>query len=113
MNTEAPDSAPGQPLLRGVRIIDLSRVLAGPYCTQLLGDLGADVIKIEQPGRGDDTRQWGPPYTASGEAAYFLSANRNKRSLTLNLKHARGLDILRALIGHGDVLVENFKAGTL
>ena len=113
MNTETPDSAPGQPLLRGVRIIDLSRVLAGPYCTQLLGDLGADVIKIEQPGRGDDTRQWGPPYTASGEAAYFLSANRNKRSLTLNLKHARGLEILRALIGHGDVLVENFKAGTL
>ena len=92
MTMDTAPGAAGQPLLHGVRIIDLSRVLAGPYCTQLLGDLGADVIKIEQPGRGDDTRQWGPPYTASGEAAYFLSANRNKRSLTLNLKHARGLD---------------------
>ena len=105
-------------LLDGIRIIDLTRVLAGPYCTQMLGDLGADVIKIEAPGRGDDTRHWGPPFTAApdgerGEAAYFLSANRNKRSLTLNLKSAKGLDILKRLIREGDVLVENFRTGTL
>ena len=76
---------PIPPLLSGIRIIDLTRVLAGPFCTMMLGDLGADVIKIENPDGGDDTRHWGPPYT-HGEAAYFLSANRNKRSLTLNLK---------------------------
>jgi formyl-CoA transferase len=100
-------------LLHGIRIIDLTRVLAGPYCTMMLGDLGADVIKIEMPGRGDDTRAWGPPYTASGQSAYFLSTNRNKRSLTLNLKTEAGLDILKGLIRQGDVLVENFRAGTL
>ena len=71
-------------LLNGIRVIDLSRVLAGPYCTMMLGDLGADVIKIEIPKRGDDTRQWGPPFAEGGESAYFISANRNKRSLTLN-----------------------------
>lgn len=102
-----------KPLLDGVRVIDLSRVLAGPYCTMLLGDLGADVIKIEVPGRGDDTRHWGPPFTESGESAYFLSANRNKRSLTLNLKHEDGIEILKRLLKTGDVLVENFKADTL
>lgn len=105
-------------LLVGVRVIDLTRVLAGPYCTMMLGDLGADVIKIEAPGLGDDTRQWGPPFTETadgrrGEAAYFLAANRNKRSLTLNLKTAKGLEILRELIRQGDVLVENFRTGTL
>lgn len=105
-------------LLDGVRVIDLTRVLAGPYCTMMLGDLGADVIKIEAPGLGDDTRQWGPPFTETadgrrGEAAYFLAANRNKRSLTLNLKTAKGLEILRELIRQGDVLVENFRTGTL
>jgi crotonobetainyl-CoA:carnitine CoA-transferase CaiB-like acyl-CoA transferase len=105
-------------LLDGIRIIDLTRVLAGPYCTQMLGDLGADVIKIEAPGLGDDTRHWGPPFTDApdgqrGEAAYFLSANRNKRSLTLNLKSAKGLEILKSLIRQGDVLVENFRTGTL
>lgn len=102
-----------EPLLHGVTVIDLTRVLAGPYCTMMLGDLGAEVIKIEAPGRGDDTRHWGPPFTASGEAAYFLSANRNKRSLTLDLKHPQGMDLLRRLIGQGDVLVDNFKVGTL
>lgn len=102
-----------EPLLHGITVIDLTRVLAGPYCTMMLGDLGAEVIKIEAPGRGDDTRHWGPPFTASGEAAYFLSANRNKRSLTLDLKRPQGIDLLRRLIGQGDVLVENFKAGTL
>lgn len=100
------------PLLTGVRIIDLTRVLAGPFCTMMLGDLGADVIKIENPDGGDDTRRWGPPY-AGGEAAYFLSANRNKRSLTLNLKKAEGIAILKELIRQGDVLVENFRTGTL
>jgi len=105
-------------LLAGVRVIDLTRVLAGPYCTMMLGDLGADVIKIEAPGQGDDTRHWGPPFTPlvdgrQGEAAYFLAANRNKRSLTLNLKSAKGLEILRELIRQGDVLVENFRTGTL
>ncbi len=103
---------PPQPLLSGVRVIDLTRVLAGPYCTMMLGDLGADVIKIENPDGGDDTRRWGPPYVA-GEAAYFLSANRNKRSLTLNLKAPAGLTILKELIRQGDVLVENFRTGTL
>jgi len=102
-----------QPLLEGIRVIDLTRVLAGPFCTMLLGDLGADVIKVEVPGRGDDTRQWGPPFTPQGESAYFLSANRNKRSLTLNLKSEQGLNILRELIAGGDVLIENFRAGTL
>lgn len=100
-------------LLAGIRVIDLSRVMAGPYCTMLLGDLGADVIKIEAPGQGDDSRHWGPPFAPGGESAYFLCANRNKRSLTLNLKSERGLAILRELIRQGDVLVENFRAGTL
>ncbi len=101
------------PLLEGIRIIDLTRVLAGPYCTMMLGDLGADVIKIEAPGKGDDTRAWGPPFANGGESAYFLSANRNKRSLTLNLKSPAGLETLKDLIRQGDVLVENFKTGTL
>ncbi len=100
-------------LLYGVRVVDLTRILAGPYCTMMLGDLGADVIKIEAPGHGDDTRHWGPPFTESGEAAYFLSVNRNKRSLTLNLRSKHGLEILKDLIRQCDVLVENFKAGTL
>jgi crotonobetainyl-CoA:carnitine CoA-transferase CaiB-like acyl-CoA transferase len=101
------------PLLNGILVIDLSRVLAGPYCTMMLGDLGAEVLKIEVPGRGDDTRQWGPPFTESGESAYFLSTNRNKRSLTLNLKSGKGIEILKALIAKADVLVDNFKTGTL
>ncbi len=100
-------------LLEGVRVLDLTRVLAGPYCTMILGDLGADVIKVEEPERGDDTRQWGPPFTKSGISAYFISANRNKRSLTLNIKSQGGLEILRSLISQSDVLVENYKVGTL
>ncbi len=104
-----PDSG----LLHGVRVVDLTRVLAGPYCAQMLGDMGADVIKVEEPSRGDDTRQWGPPFTESGMSAYFLSANRNKRSITLNLKSDEGMAVLRDLIAQADVLVENFKAGTL
>ena len=109
---------PPKGLLDGIRVIDLTRVLAGPYCTMILGDLGADVIKIEAPGRGDDTRHWGPPFTDApdgqqGESAYFLSANRNKRSMTLNLKSEKGITILKDLIREGDVLVENFRTGTL
>lgn len=96
--------------LQGVRVLDLSRVLAGPYCTMLLGDYGADVIKVEAPGRGDDTRQWGPPW-AGGESAYYLSVNRNKRSITVNLKHDDGLAIIHRLLEESDVLVENFEAG--
>jgi formyl-CoA transferase len=100
-------------LLEGVRVLDLSRVLAGPYCTMMLGDLGADIIKVEAPGLGDDTRHWGPPFAQGGESAYFLCVNRNKRSLTLNLKSEHGLQILHELIHQSDILVENFRADTL
>ena len=98
--------------LDGIRVLDLSRVLAGPYCTMTLGDLGAEVIKIEQPGVGDDTRRWGPPWTG-GESAYYLCANRNKKSVTLNLKDERARDILRELARQSDIVVENFKVGAL
>jgi crotonobetainyl-CoA:carnitine CoA-transferase CaiB-like acyl-CoA transferase len=98
--------------LDGILVIDLSRVLAGPYCTMALGDMGATVIKIEMPGNGDDTRAYGPPFL-SGESTYFMSVNRNKKSMTLNLKHERGKEILRQLVCQGDVLVENFRPGTL
>ncbi|WP_245227202.1 CaiB/BaiF CoA transferase family protein [Parasedimentitalea maritima] len=105
--------------LAGLRILDLSRILAGPYCTQLLGDMGADVIKVERPGAGDDTRSWGPPYVtdatgvASSESAYYLSANRNKRSIAVDIATAEGLAIVKELLGTCDVLVENFKVGGL
>ena len=98
--------------LDDIRIIDLTRVLAGPYCTMMLADLGAEVIKVEQPGRGDESRQWGPPF-AGGESAYFLSINRNKQDITLNLQHPRARDILRELIRHADVVIENFKLGAM
>ena len=98
--------------LQDVRVLDLSRVLAGPYCTMMLGDLGAEVIKVERPGLGDDTRQWGPPF-AAGESAYYLCCNRNKQSLTLNLKSDAGRDIAAQLAECCDVLVENFLPGTL
>ncbi|HAX25621.1 MAG TPA: formyl-CoA transferase [Chloroflexi bacterium] len=97
--------------LDGIRVLDLSRVLAGPYCTMVLGDLGADVIKVEQPGKGDDTRAWGPPW-AGGEAAYYLSVNRNKRSITLDIKSEQGKQIIRDLARESDIVVENFKRGT-
>ena len=98
--------------LSGVKVVDLTRILAGPYCTQALADAGADVIKVEEPAKGDDTRAWGPPFVA-GESTYFLSVNRGKRSLTLNLKHEEGRRILRRLVDEADVLVENFRPGTL
>lgn len=99
--------------LAGLTVLDLTRVLAGPYGTMILGDFGAEIIKVEQPGRGDDTRQWGPPFDQQGASAYYLSVNRNKRSLALNLKSPQGRDVLRDLARRADVLVENFKVGTM
>src|SRR5262245_62279172 len=101
--------------LAGVRVLDLSRVLAGPWATQLLADLGADVIKVERPGTGDDTRHWGPPTLAdgSGDAAYFLSANRGKRSLTVDFATVEGQEIVRRLTRDSDVLLANTKVGDL
>src|SRR5436305_10984164 len=100
------------PALDDVTVLDLTRVLSGPYCTMLLGDMGARVIKVEQPGKGDDTRAWGPPFV-EGESAYFLSINRNKESVTLDFKKPDGRAILDRLIAASDVLVENFRPGTL
>src|SRR3989440_11893644 len=99
-----------QPLV-GVRVLDLTRVLAGPFCSMMLGDMGAEVIKIEEPGKGDDTRSW-PPF-AGGESTYFMSVNRNKKSVTLNLKAAEGRDLLKRLAKKSDVLLENFRTGTM
>ncbi len=98
--------------LSGLTVLDLSRVLSGPYCTMQLADMGARVIKIERPGAGDDTRAWGPPFV-HGESAYFLSINRNKESVTLNFKHPEGRKLLDELISRADILVENFRPGTL
>jgi formyl-CoA transferase len=98
--------------LQNIRVLDLSRVLAGPHCTMVLSDLGAEVIKVERPETGDDTRQWGPPF-AGGESAYFLSSNRNKKSITLNLKTERGRQLAAALASKSDVLIENLLPGTL
>jgi len=98
--------------LFGIRVVDLTRILAGPLCTMMLGDMGAEIIKVEPPGSGDDTRTWGPPFVA-GEAAYFLGVNRNKRSLTLNLATPAGQGLLQALVKRADVLIDNFKLGTL
>ncbi|MFL6786065.1 MAG: CaiB/BaiF CoA transferase family protein, partial [Sphingomicrobium sp.] len=102
--------------LEGIKVLDLSRVLAGPWCTQLLADLGADVTKIERPGVGDDTRHWGPPWHAQGEsrvAAYFLSCNRGKRSAAIDFAQAEGAALVRRLAAEADVVVENFKVGGL
>ena len=98
--------------LDGITVVDLTRVLSGPYCTMLLADMGARVIKVERPGSGDDTRAWGPPFV-KGESSYFLSINRNKESVALDFKEPRGRAILDALIAKADVLVENFQPGTL
>jgi formyl-CoA transferase len=98
--------------LSGVRVLDLTRVVAGPYCSMFLGDLGAEVVKIEQPGAGDDTRGWGPPF-AGGESAYYLCINRNKQSLTLDLKSKRAVELLRQLVKAADVIIENFRPGTM
>jgi crotonobetainyl-CoA:carnitine CoA-transferase CaiB-like acyl-CoA transferase len=101
-----------KPPLDGLLVVDLTRVLSGPYCTMLLADMGARVIKIEQPGKGDDTRAWGPPFQG-GESAYFLSINRNKESLALDIKQPRGREFLERLLARADVLVENFRPGTM
>ncbi|MFN8592138.1 MAG: CoA transferase [Thermomicrobiales bacterium] len=101
---------PGLPLA-GVKVVDLTRVMVGPYCTMMLGDLGADVIKVELPGRGDDTRHWGPPFVAT-ESVYYLSVNRNKRSIALDLKQDAARDALWRLVEEADVFVENFSPGT-
>ena len=98
--------------LEGIHVLDLSRHLAGPYCAMMLGDMGAEVIKVERPGIGDETRQWGPPFLGD-ESAYYLSCNRNKKSLTLNLKDEHGIAIARKLAAQSDVLIENFRIGGL
>jgi crotonobetainyl-CoA:carnitine CoA-transferase CaiB-like acyl-CoA transferase len=100
----------GGPPLAGVRVADLSRVLAGPYCTMVLADLGADVIKVERPEGGDETRSWGPPF-AGGEAAYYLSVNRNKRSCALDLSQPEGRELALELCARADIVIENFKVG--
>src|SRR5690349_11496606 len=102
--------------LNGLHILDFTRVLAGPFCTMLLADFGADVIKIEHPQRGDDTRAWGPPWAGPEDqrlSAYYLSVNRNKRSLTLNLKTPEGRAVAKALALKSDMLIENFKGGDM
>ena len=98
--------------LDGIKVIDLSRVLAGPFCTMILGDMGAEVIKIESVDAGDETRGWGPPFV-EGESAYYLCANRNKQGITLNLKSSKGIEVLTKLLEDADVAVQNFKPGTL
>jgi crotonobetainyl-CoA:carnitine CoA-transferase CaiB-like acyl-CoA transferase len=103
--TDAPSA------LDGVRVLDFTRVLAGPFCTMMLADLGADVIKVEDPRLGDETRQWGPPFAPNGDSAYYLSINRNKRAITLDLKTPEGQQIARRLAAQSDIVVENFKPG--
>jgi formyl-CoA transferase len=99
-------------LLAGVRVLDFGRVIAGAFCSQILGDMGAEVLKIEQPGVGDETRSWGPPFQ-NGESVYFFAVNRNKKSVTVNLKHPDGQAIIREMATRSDVLIENFKPGVL
>ena len=96
--------------LSGLKVVDLSRFIAGPYCTMKLGDMGAEVIKVESPGKGDDSRALGPPFL-EGEAAYYLSFNRNKKSITLNLREEKARRILHKLIAEADIFVENFRVG--
>ena len=98
--------------LKGIKVLDLTRILTGPFATMKLADMGSDVIKVEQPGTGDDTRSYGPPFI-EGHAAYFLSINRNKRSITLNLKSEKGKEVLQKLVGWCDVMIENFRPGTI
>jgi crotonobetainyl-CoA:carnitine CoA-transferase CaiB-like acyl-CoA transferase len=119
MSTESTTSAASTGALQGLRVLDLSRILAGPTATQALADFGAEVIKVEKPGVGDDTRGWGPPFVmdAAGqrtrESAYFMSANRGKKSVAVNLAHPMGQEVIRDLAMHADILVENFKVGDL
>lgn len=118
MTDTSPSQVASGPL-SGLRVFDLTRILAGPTCTQLLGDLGADIIKIERPGQGDDTRKWGPPYIKNTqgedtkESAYYLSSNRNKRSLAIDISKPEGQTLAKRLIAQSDILVENYKVGGL
>ncbi|KAK9466159.1 CoA-transferase family III domain-containing protein [Lipomyces arxii] len=119
-SSHTASSAHVQLPLTGIKVIDLTRVLAGPYATQILADLGAEVIKVEHVTRGDDTRSWGPPFAkdngkpgAHGESAYFLSVNRNKKSLALNFQDKRGQEVLKALIASSDIVIENYLPGSL
>lgn len=98
--------------LKGIKVLDLSRVLAGPYCSMILGDLGAEVIKVEAPGGSDDTRKWGPPFK-EGVSAYYLSANRNKKAITVDLKLSEGVEVIKRLVRDSDVVIHNFKTGTM
>src|SRR5690625_2661321 len=98
--------------LEGIRILDLSRVLAGPFCTMILGDLGAEVIKVEAPGGSDDTRNWGPPFR-NCVSAYYISINRNKKSITVDLKSKEGIQNVKKLLKISDVVINNFKTGTM
>src|SRR5688572_31413209 len=100
-------------LLHGIRVVDLTRVLAGPLCTMTLGDMGADVIKVERQGTGDETRGWGPPFDQNGQSAYFLAINRNKLSLTLDVDDPADRALLVELIAEADVVVDNFRPGSL
>ena len=114
-----PPNSPAPGALAGIKVLDLSRVLAGPWCTQILADLGADVVKIERPGAGDDTRHWGPPFLkdADGQdttqASYFTACNRNKRSVTIDMATPEGQQLIRQMAAEADILVENFKVGGL
>jgi crotonobetainyl-CoA:carnitine CoA-transferase CaiB-like acyl-CoA transferase len=111
--------SPTPSALSGIRVLDLSRILAGPYCTQLLGDFGADIIKVERPNHGDDTRKWGPPYLKDAqdqdlpESAYYLSCNRNKRSVSIDISQPEGQQLIRGLLKNTDVLIENYKVGDM
>ncbi|WP_164670051.1 CaiB/BaiF CoA transferase family protein [Virgibacillus doumboii] len=98
--------------LENIKVLDLSRVLAGPYCTMILGDLGAEVIKVEAPGGSDETRKWGPPFQ-NGVSAYYLCANRNKKSITVDLKSDEGIEVIKTLVNESDVIINNFKSGTM
>lgn len=113
ISPEQPWAAPGA--LAGVKVLDLSRVLAGPWCSQILGDLGAEVIKVEQPGQGDDTRRWGPPFLDDGsrDSAYYLCANRNKRSIAVDLAKPEGAELIQEMSRRCDVVIENFRVGGL
>ena len=119
MNTKSNSNPPNTGPLTGVKVLDMSRILAGPTCTQLLGDYGADIIKVEKPGNGDDTRNWGPPFMKnnrgqdSNESGYFLASNRNKRSLSLDISKEENVEIIKTLLKDCDVFIENFKVGSL
>jgi crotonobetainyl-CoA:carnitine CoA-transferase CaiB-like acyl-CoA transferase len=110
-SSAGPDRAPAeQPPLAGFRVLDLTRILSGPYASMLLADLGAEVVKVERPGSGDDTRSWGPPFW-NGMSTYFAAVNRGKRSVCIDLQHERGRGLVRALAGHVDAVIENFRPG--